>query len=98
MRHEISEKEENTEKQNTGKIMVLENKECPICRTFVSQVFVTCARACHTHTHTIHGWKGVFDILRLDHTVFQGVFMKPLLLPHQRVCVVGHLLHLHVGI
>ena len=51
MGHEISEKEENTEKQNTGKIMVLENKECPICRTFVSQVFVTCARAVHTHTH-----------------------------------------------
>jgi hypothetical protein len=32
--------------------MISKNKECPVCGTFVSQVFLTCARAVHTHAQT----------------------------------------------
>ncbi len=74
--------------------MVSQNKEFPICRTFVSQVFLSLARVqftlslslTHTHTHTqthtytIHGWKGFrgwkgfFDILRLDHRLSRCIY------------------------
>ena len=54
--------------------MISKNKECPVCGTFVSQVFLTCARAVHTHAHThthththTDGWKctGHFGFLFL---------------------------------
>ena len=65
-------------KNYTGKIMVSGKQRMPN----VSNFFVK-------HTHTIHRWKGIFDILRLNHTGFQGVFMKLLSVEQstQTVCI-----------
>jgi hypothetical protein len=66
MGQDIPEKEENTEKQIQGKSWYRKTKNVQFVQLLFFAGFCQ-LRACisQAHTHTINGWKGIFDIVRL---------------------------------